>query len=108
MIIIKVFREIEKIKGFEIKGHALHKSENEEYDLVCAGVSSISITAVNGLQEYLGLELCKLECNDGYLLCQLPQIDDKLQFHQAQAILETMVLGLKQIAEDFSKHIKFV
>lgn len=108
MVKVKIFRHEHHIDGFEIKGHAMHRRTPDEFDLVCAGISSISISALNGLHEYLKLELVNPECSDGYIYCRLPVSITEVQDLKAQAILETMVLGLKEIAKDFPQHIKFV
>lgn len=108
MIKIKIFRENNMIKGFEIKGHAFHKSNDEQFDLVCASVSSISQTALLGLIEYVKLPKENQKIQDGYLFYQLPDQVNELQGLKAQAILETMVIGLEDIAGTYSKNIKIV
>ena len=110
MVEVKIFREKGPISGFEISGHAIKPGllSKNKFDLVCAGVSSVSITALNGLVEYLGIRLENPQCEDGYIHCMLPADIEDIQDLKAQAILETMVLGLQEIAKDFPKYVKFV
>ncbi|MCX8104176.1 MAG: ribosomal-processing cysteine protease Prp, partial [Candidatus Bipolaricaulota bacterium] len=72
-------------------------------DLVCAGVSSILQTAVLGLEEYLKLRT-KVEQEKGYLSCQLER--DIFLNREIDAILETMVLGLRAIAREYPEYLK--
>lgn len=106
MIEIEIFRNLENhIRSFKINGHAM-SATGDEFDLVCGAVSALSIAAVNGLVGYLNLELPEVEVKDGLIHCTLPEtLSDKLK-DQAEAIVETMVLGLKSISRDYPGHVK--
>lgn len=84
------------IWGFRVQGHAGYGYRGT--DIVCAGVSVLTQAALIGLEEYLGLEP-KVLIKPGILKCCLPTGLPE-QGAQINAILETMVLGLKGIAAE--------
>lgn len=91
------------IIGFDIKGHAGAKTGGE-YDMICAAISAIGYTALGGLDE-----LCKLNTyieSDGRLSMDLPMDMTIKAMKTAQIILKTMAIGLKQIENQYSKHIQ--
>lgn len=106
MVKVIVFRKENRIEGFEIKGHAI-LNRDSTFDLVCAGVSSIALTTLEGLGEYLQLKhLLKYELEDGYIYCMLPTEIDEVTDIKAQAILETMILGLQGISNEYKNCVK--
>lgn len=108
MVDVKIFRdESNFIKAFKISGHANYAA-NGQLDLVCGVVSGLSLTAVNGLIEYLKLNLPEIKVEEGLMYCQLPTALEGKVRDQAEAILETMVIGLEQIAKDFPKYVRIV
>jgi uncharacterized protein YsxB (DUF464 family) len=82
-----------RIRAFVVSGHAGRAPYGQ--DIVCAGVSALTQAAVLGLEEYLGLTP-EVAVREGYLACSLSQ--DEYWQEEAQAILATMVLGLKAMA----------
>lgn len=71
--------------------------------LVSAGVASVLQTAVLGLEEYLKLKP-KVEQEKGYLACQLER--DIFLNREIDAILETMVLGLRAMEREYPDYLK--
>ena len=57
----------------------------EGQDIVCSAVSTLTMVAINGLEEHLQCEIA-YEIKDGYLQVELKQTPDDL----TQAILATM------------------
>lgn len=92
-----------EIIGFNIKGHAGF-AKNEEYDMVCAAISAVGYTALGGLEELCGVNTYKED--DGNLAMELPKNMTNDAWAKAQIILKTMVIGLKQIEDQYSKHIQ--
>ncbi len=91
MINAKIFLTAEdKIKGFAVTGH----SNTAEYgrDIICAGVSSLTQTALLGVGRYLERDL-DFEADSGNLTLDLKEPPDEL----TEAILQTMLLGLQEI-----------
>jgi hypothetical protein len=104
MITIEIKRDRSyNIISFAGSGHA----EYGEYgqDIVCAGISAIMQTAVLGLTDYLDFDI-NIDVKDGWLDCQLTS--DIAQDQQVKAILETMLVGLKSIQEEYSEYIKII
>jgi uncharacterized protein YsxB (DUF464 family) len=91
------------IKGFNIKGHA-GASKNGEYDMVCAAISAVCYTALGGLEELCGVNTYKE--SEGNLTMTLPDNMTDETWAKAQIILETMEIGLKQIENEYSRHIQ--
>jgi uncharacterized protein YsxB (DUF464 family) len=91
------------IKGFDINGHA-GAAKKGEYDMICAAVSAVGYTTLGGLDELCGINTYK-ESN-GSLVMELPADADPAVWTQAQTILKTMVIGLKQIENQYHQHIK--
>lgn len=91
------------IIGFDIKGHA-GSNKGGEYDMVCAAISAIAFTALGGLEE-----LCNVNTyieSEGSLSMKLPEGMTVEAMYKAQIILKTMIIGLKQIENQYLKHIQ--
>ncbi len=103
MIIVSVQRDRDGcIKGFSVSGHANYEERGR--DIVCAGVSAIVQTAILGLQEFLGIDLAGSQ-REGLVVCSLPPLAPVLR-GQADAILETMLLGLTAIASSYAGYVQ--
>ncbi len=91
------------IKSFRVEGHTGYADRGQ--DIICAGISAITQTAVIGLMNYLGRKPV-YEKDDGLLACKLPPDlsgDDVLK---AQTILGTMEMGLKEIELQYRDFIQ--
>lgn len=103
MIIVSVQRNRDGcVKGFSVSGHANYEEHGR--DIVCAGVSAIVQTAILGLQEFLGID-CAGEQQAGLVKCNLPSVEPVLR-READAILETMLLGLTAIASSYPGYVQ--
>jgi len=103
---IKIFLKDSQIIGFECKNHSGYAESGK--DIVCAGISSITQTAVLGLEN-----IAKVKCDvqidqkKGYLSVQIAQKDiNSTNFKNAQIILQTMLCGLEDLSEQYPKNIK--
>lgn len=106
MIEVRIGRgEGDHIREFRVSGHAGFDEAGK--DIVCAAVSVLAQTAILGLEEHVGLNL-DVEVNSGMLRCRLPEIEDYITRLRADAILESMVLGLQGIADEYEENIKVV
>lgn len=114
MIKIDIFyNQSDQVVGFEVKGHAMGPDRVDEYDLICCGVSVITLTAVNGLTDYVRAVPHVLIAEDGWLKLLL-QVDEHGNIltgesHQAvqiDALLGSMVLGLESLARDHYRYIQ--
>jgi hypothetical protein len=90
------------LQGFRLKGHAGMAEKGR--DIVCAAVSVLTQTAVLGLHRHLGLTP-DVERKDGYLTCMLTE-REMIEMSAVQAILETMVIGLTDIAGQYPDYVR--
>lgn len=99
--VVIVRNEKGKISEFNSEDHTGFSEEGQ--DIVCAGVSSLLQTAVIGLEEYLKLDPT-IKQEKGWLKCELER--DYLLDREVDAILETMLLGLRSIEREYPDHLK--
>ena len=92
-----------QIIKFSIEGHAGYSRSGR--DIVCAGVSAISGAAIVGMERMLGITL-DIIVKKGNLICTIPEHISGQRRHDANIILETMVLGLKDISDNYNKFVK--
>ncbi|WP_068964929.1 ribosomal-processing cysteine protease Prp [Desulfosporosinus sp. BG] len=93
-----------RIREFELSGHAGFAEEGS--DIVCAGVSALSIAAVNGLEHFLSVAP-KVQEAEGHLTCELPEVKEQ-ELESAQWILQTMTLGIEQIQMTYGQNYIFI
>jgi len=111
MIQIHIIRDKSGIvREYEIKGHA--GSNRRGRDIVCAAVSVISYMGVNALEELAGIKLYGKDIGgfvekDGYMKCVLPLDIDPDKMQTVKVILDTMVVGFRQLVEtpDYKRYI---
>lgn len=104
MIKIKIKHFNNHINFVEVKGHA-NFSNSDNGDIVCASVSSVVQTALLGLLNVVKLDI-DFKRSDGFLSFEIPENLTKEQYVMVDAILNTMVEGLKDIQEGFKKFVK--
>jgi uncharacterized protein YsxB (DUF464 family) len=92
MITIEIFYTDQSIIRLRVTGHALTAPHGQ--DIICAGVSALTQSAVLGLQCHLERKL-SLHVATGELDCALDSAPDAL----SEAILKTMLLGITEIAK---------
>ena len=101
-IIIK--RQQNKIVQVECKGHSGYAAEGE--DIVCAGISAITQTALLGLKDVAKVKVTyQLDEKTGYLMFKIVEDLDEMKRRECDAILETMLVGIKDMQDGFSKYI---
>jgi len=93
------------ITSFEVKGHADYAEHGS--DIVCAGVSALTQAAVLGLQQVCGLKI-QMKKAPGDMECRLPAIGTPEQYSRGQAILESMILGLRGIEEEYGDYLVLI
>lgn len=97
MIKIKVIKNDNQINSIEIKGHAGYGKYGR--DIVCAAVSSIVTTTINGL---LRLDdKCLTYKDDNDLFVVILKHD-----HTIDVLLENMIELLKELERNYKKYIK--
>ncbi|WP_172189807.1 ribosomal-processing cysteine protease Prp [Lentilactobacillus kribbianus] len=106
MIKARITHNQNQIVEFIITGHA----DAGEYgqDIVCAAVSVLSISTVNGLQEVAKItpEVVSDDENGGYLQVKIPLITDNNKYLEVNAILQTFENGLLDVTTNYSNYIQ--
>jgi uncharacterized protein YsxB (DUF464 family) len=88
-----------QIIACKVTGHA--ESAPKGKDLVCAAVSTLTQTALLGLVQYAGVKL-KYKVQEGLLTFELKEEPNE----KTNAILETMSLGLAEIAKNYKNNLE--
>ncbi len=102
MIKINIVRDNKGfIWEFKIKGHAGFSNSGE--DIICAAISAIAYTALGGLDELVGIKNYKEK--DGYIRCSIPVDIATHQMEKVKIILETMVIGFRQIEMAYRDYV---
>lgn len=91
-------------KGFAVSGHSGYSEAGS--DIVCAGISALTITCVNALESVCGIVPLAETNDDGYLEALLPDdvSDDRL--HDAQILLSALYQGLKDLAGSYPGYFR--
>lgn len=89
------------LEGFTISGHAEMDTEELGYDIVCAAVSAISLTAALGLKEVLGIP-GSYESESGFLQARIGNLGND----RSDAVLRTMLRGLQEIKKQYPDRIQ--
>jgi len=93
-----------RFTGFSVKGHSGYAREGS--DIVCAGISALTITCINALESVAGVEPIVLGGEDGFLEARLPSSLDEAQMHDAQVLLRALHQGLSDLADGYEKYIR--
>jgi uncharacterized protein YsxB (DUF464 family) len=103
MITITIVRNVERvIIRFTVSGHAFYNDPGK--DLVCAGVSAVTIGAVNAIEKLTGL-VPEAISKSGLLKAETPQSTDPVRNDQVQLLLEGMIVALESIVESYGKYV---
>lgn len=103
MIKIDVYRDGNGfIWSIKVQGHSGYAPAGE--DIICAAISALSYTAAGALAELAGIG--DYSERDGYMLVNVPKdIKDELK-PLVKVILETIVIGFKQIEGSYGDFVK--
>lgn len=92
------------IQSFSISGHAFFAEKGN--DIVCAGVSAVSVGAINAVHALTGITPKIEQKEDGFLHCVIPEHLQEDTQEKIQLLLEGMVVSLQTIEEQYGQHIK--
>ena len=105
MIRVAFFRKEGRIVGFESEGHAGYADSGS--DIVCAAVSALLITCVNGLEEVAHAAPTVRQNEEiGYLKAELPDALDEARAHDAAIVLAVAETGLHSIAQQYPGFVR--
>ena len=88
--------------GFEFDGHAGAAQAGE--DIVCAGLSTLSITTVNAIESFATeTGTCEEEADPaaGYIKLMLKQPN-----HDTQLLIDSMILGLEYLIAQYPQYVR--
>jgi uncharacterized protein YsxB (DUF464 family) len=89
------YNEHQMIERFSIKGHAGYAEYGS--DIICSAVSALAINTINSLDTLVKIPIQYQQDEDGLLECSLLTVDN----HDAQLLMQSLVLGLKSIRESY-------
>lgn len=96
MITVTLMRNSsQELVGFSVSGHAGQAPKGQ--DIVCAAVSVLSLSTVNGLESQ-GVALEKAEVRDGYLMAVTAENQTSEGLLIRKALLETFAHSIQEIA----------
>lgn len=109
MTIVRILRDpvSHLISGFQAEGHSGFANHGE--DLVCAGISALTMTALLGIES--------IACIDDFITsdeqkavidCRIPLNTPEKNAETARIILSTMRLGLIEMAGQYPKYLMVV
>ncbi len=98
MVNVEVKRQNGTIAEVCIHGHAGYAKHGQ--DLVCAGVSSISVGMLNALDQLTEHDVCDLVIEEAYIRIKLNKRDQN-----AELLINTLVIQLKTLEENYHKYI---
>ena len=98
--------EAGQIVSFELTGHADAAAYGE--DVVCASVSALAFSTVNGIEALAGFEpiVDIEEVEGGYMYVETITSVNQEQTNISQILLENLLLGLQAIEEENTDFIK--
>jgi len=103
MIRVVITRNSEgSISRLEIDGHSGYAEAGS--DIICSAVSVTAYTAAGALESLAGLKRCYRQ-RDGHMTIQLPKDMDDKQKATAAIIMETAVIGFKQIEHSYGEYV---
>ena len=103
MIKILVIKQNNEIIAIEATGHSGYAEVG--HDIVCSAVSVLTQNLAQGLSEVVGIKPKVVEDESiPHFSLTLPELNAK-QMHEAQLLVRTTYLGLKDIANQFKKYV---
>jgi len=93
-----------EINEITVSGHADFADSGE--DIICAAVSVLTISVLNGLTEIVGRkDLCE-SVKDGYTHFTIPKTSNELQRIKTDILIATYQLGIQGIKEAYGDYIQ--
>ena len=100
MIKVKLDKNNKDINSITIEGHSGYSEFGS--DIVCASVSSIAITSINGILKIDEGSL-KYETKDGFI-----KIDVLKHTKVIDLLLENMIEHLESVSNQYDKYVKII
>lgn len=104
MISVAFVRKENEINEITVSGHADFADQGE--DIICAAVSVLTISILNGLTEIVGRKDLCASIKDGYTHFIIPKSANELQKIKTDTLIATYELGIQGIKEAYGDYIK--
>lgn len=105
MISVKIQGKNNIANEIIVSGHAGFADHGE--DIVCAAVSVLTISILNGLTEIVGRKDLGEVIEEGYVHFFIPQVDDEPMKMKTDTLISTYLLGIRGIKEAYGDYIQF-
>lgn len=86
------------------KDHSGYAEEGS--DIVCAAISSLLISAANGLTDIVKVPGVKVQADEAYLRIEVPGYLSRERRRDADIILVTLFSGINEIAEAYPGNVR--
>ena len=104
MINITVIKKKQNIKSIQATGHSGYAEQGS--DIVCSAVSALMETLANGLTEIVKAETrIAVDEQIPHLMVEITEQNAE-KFKYAQMLMQTTLLGLKGVRDEYGKYIK--
>lgn len=104
MVKVNIFKKDDVVREINVEGHAGQAEHGE--DIVCAAVSVLTISILNGLTEVVGRQDLKEIVDEGLVNLKLPEIQDPELQLKTDLLVSTYILGIKGIKEAYGEYIQ--
>ena len=105
MVNIEIKRNyIGNIYRFKVEGHT-DSTSDDKMDAICAIVSVATQSVILGITSILDVKI-DFTIYDGFLECEIPEIDDTETLGKVNILTETMLLTLRQAVEQYPSYMK--
>jgi len=91
-----------RIVSFAAEGHANYAKRGE--DIVCAGVSAVTVGTVNAIETLAGIRL-PYKVRNGWLQSAIPETGEPAADGKVQLLLESMIVMLDTIQQSYGKYV---
>ena len=92
------------ISSIQASGHSGYAVSGS--DIICSAVSTLTQNCEKGLKELLLIDTdFVLDEETPYLKVSLPKDLDEIKMHDAQIMMKSTYLGLKDLADSYPKYI---
>jgi len=85
------------------------KVNNHGRDIVCAAVSALVFNTINSIEAFTPESFnCDFHENGGFLFFELPTLKENKESKDAALLLNSFLLGVRGIKEDYSEDIELI
>ncbi|MDR3259625.1 MAG: ribosomal-processing cysteine protease Prp [Fusobacteriaceae bacterium] len=106
MTTVRIYRKNGKIIRYRSYRHSGYNIIGN--DIVCAALSIILQTPLGGMQDVLQIDPQYIMGDDGYLDVNMENVSNKDKMKEADILLETMFVMLKELKKEYPKNLKLV